>query len=358
MPISKIGTSSIDGLGYGFKNRLINGNMVLDQRNSGASVTQNNSGSQYSLDRWLIYGNVSSKFTVQQNAGSVTPPAGFTNYLGVTSSAATSVGSSDVYVVIQRIEGFNLLDLGWGTANAQTVTLSFWVRSSLTGTFGGAFENAAGNRSYAFTYTISVANTWEYKSVTVPGDTSGTWLTNNSIGLNLVFGLGVGSSLSGTAGSWQASYLVSATGATSVVSTNGATWYITGVQLEKGSAATSYDFRPYATELALAQRYFARVFDPAMRGVATGGTVGGASRMALYFPQTMRSAPTLTATGTFNLWNGNNITTSTSLQGYYQGGNNSIDMDFNVSAAYTVGQAVCAYCSNSTAKYIDLNSEL
>lgn len=342
-----------NNVGLAFKNRLINGNMVIDQRNAGASVTPTVDGT-LTLDRWKASLSQASKFSVQQTS---TAPTGFVNSLKVTSASAYSVLSADYFLINQQIEGYNCADLMWGTANAQTVTISFWVNSSLNGTFGGAISNSSQARSYPFTYTISASNTWEYKTVTIPGDTSGTWLTTSGIGIWVLFGLGVGTTYSGTAGAWAGALYVSATGATSVVGTSGATFYITGVQLEKGTVATSYDYLPYSTQLSLCQRYFARVFDPAMRGVATGGTAGGASRMALFFPQTMRTAPTLTATGTFNLWNGNNITTSTGLSAFYPGGNNSLDMDFNMSAAYTVGQAVCAYATNSTAKYIDLNSE-
>jgi hypothetical protein len=249
-------TQNTAATGFGFKNRIINGAMMIDQRNAGASVTQNTSV-QYTLDRWFAYGSVTSKFTVQQNAGSVTPPVGFANYLGVTSSSAYSIGSTDLFFIGQYIEGFNFYDLNWGTANAQTITFSFWVRSSLTGTFGGGLQNNAQNRSYPFSYTISSANTWEQKTVTIAGDTSGTWVgATNGIGLRLWLSVGMGSTYSGTAGAWAGSDIRSATGATSVVGTNGATFYITGVQLEKGSTATSFDYRPYGTELQLCQRYF------------------------------------------------------------------------------------------------------
>jgi len=237
------------------RNRIINGDMRIDQRNAGASGTSNG----YTVDRFAYFGSQSSKGTWQQNAGSVTPPAGFTNYLGFTSSSAYSVLSTDEFEFYQSIEGLNIADLGWGTANAQTVTLSFWVRSSLTGTFGGALGNSAGNRSYPYTYTISAANTWERKTVTIPGDTSGTWLTTNGIGIAVYFGLGVGTSKSGTAGAWAGSYFPSATGATSVVGTNGATFYLTGVQLEVGTVATPFERRQFGQELALCQRYFQRI---------------------------------------------------------------------------------------------------
>jgi len=235
---------------YGFKNRLINSAMVIDQRNAGASVTA--TGSNYSLDRWQMLASVSSKFTVQQSS---TAPSGFTKSLLVTSSAATSLGATDYYLITQKIEGFNTADLGWGAAGASSVTVSFWVRSSLTGTFGFVVRNGAGNRLYPASYTINSANTFEYKTVTIAGDTTGTWPTDNSIGIEIDFGLGVGSTYSNTAGTWTTGGL-GTTGATSVVGTNGATFYITGVQLEKGSTATSFDYRPYGTELLLCQRYY------------------------------------------------------------------------------------------------------
>jgi hypothetical protein len=258
----------------GFKNRIINGAMVIDQRNAGASVTQT-TGNLYPVDRFYISGTVTSKFTAQQNAGSVTPPAGFTNYLGMTSSSAYTVGASEAFQVLYRIEGLNIADLGWGAASAATVTLSFWVRSSLTGTFSGALRNSVVNRSYPFSYTISSANTWEQKSLTIAGDTSGTWLTTNGTGIIASFSLGVGSTFSGTAGAWAAANYASATGATSVVGTSGATFYITGVQLEKGSTATSFDYRPYTTELQLCRRYFEKSFDIGTAVAQNSGTYNG-----------------------------------------------------------------------------------
>jgi len=238
----------------GFKNRIINGAMVIDQRNNGASITGNDY--TFPVDRFFISTSQASKLTAQRNAGSVTPPSGFVNYLGLTSSSAYSVLAGDYFLLTQIIEGFNCADLVWGTANAQPVTLSFWARSSLTGTFGGSLRNSADNRSYPFTYVISSANTWEYKTVTIAGDTSGTWLTSNNVGIKVTFGLGAGSTYSGTAGAWSGSALFTATGATSVVGTNGATFYITGVQFEKGSTATSFDYRPYGVETTLCYRYY------------------------------------------------------------------------------------------------------
>jgi len=290
------------------KNRIINGAMVIDQRNAGASVTPTDN--QYLLDRWSAGASAASKYTVQQNAGSVTPPVGFSNYLGVTSSSAYSISNSDYFYVVQKIEGYNFADLGWGTANAKTVTLSFQVYSSLTGTFGGAFRNSAANRSYPFSYSISVANTWTTISVTVAGDTTGTWVgATNGIGVYVDFGLGVGSTYSATAGTWATGNYVSATGETSVVGTSGATFYITGVQLEVGSSATGYEYRQYGQELALCQRYFeTNFFNTAVPtnnyaqpinltvGSNTYGGGAGANQQQLgqvFYKVTKRANPTL-----------------------------------------------------------------
>ena len=233
------------------RNRIINGAMVIDQRNAGASVTANDG--VFVVDRFKFSMTQSSTGTGQQ---STTVPSGYINSILFTSSAATSVGASDQSAINQNIEGLNITDFGWGSASAVSVTLSFWVRSSLTGTFGGALQNSSANRSYPFTYTISAANTWEQKSITIPGDTTGTWLTTNGIGIRLYLSLGMGSTYSGTAGTWAAANYQSATGATSVVGTNGATFYITGVQLEVGSVATPFEREIYSQTLAKCQRYY------------------------------------------------------------------------------------------------------
>jgi hypothetical protein len=261
MALTQVSSGLIDSTAQytGFKNRIINGDCRIDQRNAGASVTP---FFVYTLDRWFAITSQTGKYTVQQNAGSVTPPAGFTNYLGITSTSAYSVGSGDTFTMAQKIEGYNVADLGYGTANASTTTLSFWVRSSLTGTFGGSLQNSDSSRSYPFSYTISSANTWEYKTVSIAGDTSGTWLKTNGVGLIVQFGLGSGSTFnSGSANAWSSTNTNQPSGTVSVVGTSGATFYITGVMLEKGSTATSYDYRPYGTELALCQRYYEKSYD-------------------------------------------------------------------------------------------------
>jgi hypothetical protein len=299
MPVSISGTNGVTfpdsslqaaaASPYVLKNRIINGDMRIDQRNAGASVTPTNG--QYTLDRFYFLLSQASKLTCQQNAASVTPPAGFTNYLGVTSSSAYTVGASESFVVVQAIEGFNIADLGWGTANAQTVTLSFWVRSSLTGTFGGAVENSSEARNYPFSYTISSANTWTKISITIAGDTSGTWLTTNGVGMYVIFGLGVGASKSGTAGAWGTTAYYSSTGATSVVGTNGATFYITGVQLEVGSTATPFERRLYGQELVNCQRYYQTIGNQTLTGLQESSTT---LSVIIPFYNTMRTVPTCT----------------------------------------------------------------
>jgi len=268
------------------KNRIINGSMTIDQRNAGSATANTING--YTVDRWLVGQSTTGKLIAQQNAGSVTPPAGFTNYLGVTSQSSYSIGAGDLYFLQQNIEGYNIADLGWGTANAKTVTLSFWVRSSLTGTFGGSFYNAANNRYYPYSYTISSANTWEQKSITVAGDTTGTWTTTNGSGIILLFSLGIGTTYSGTAGSWTASQYYAPTGNTSVVGTSGATFYITGVQLEVGSSATGYEYRQYQQELALCQRYY-----QAISFASGSATSSSAVNLGTSFKVSMRATPTI-----------------------------------------------------------------
>jgi hypothetical protein len=346
----------------GFKNRIINGAMVIDQRNAGASVATTVTGTPtYTLDRFAYQSSQASKYTVQQNAAAVTPPTGFLNYLGVTSTSAYSVLTGDYFLLRQPIEGFNTADLGFGTASASTVTLSFWVRSSLTGTFGGSLGN--GSRSYPFSYAISVANTWEQKSVTIAGDTSGTWVgATNGTGMILAFSLGMGSTYSATAGAWAAGNYLSATGATSVVGTNAATFYITGVQLEKGSTATSFDYRPYGTELALCQRYYEKSYNiDVAPGTATGtgnidiyGSSDAASNCVttVAFKVTKRITPTTivfwNSSGASGTWSyRRNGATGTGTASNIATGANSIALFVPVGAAWIVCEIYGHYTVDS-----------
>jgi hypothetical protein len=280
-------TSPFTG-GFGFRNRIINGDMRIDQRNAGASVSTSSATSgNFQLDRWKTF---VAGTTVVSSQQSTTAPAGYINSTIYTvSTADTSIASGDLYVIEQPIEGLNCSDLGFGGASAATVTLSFWVRSSITGTYCGALTNSAENRAYIFTYTISAANTWEQKTVTITGDTSGTWLTSNGIGIRVRFTLAAGSTFQGTASTWSASNVFATSSQTQWVSTNGATFYITGVQLEKGSTATSFDYRPYGTELALCQRYY-ETGNAYGEGYTTANAPIG---IGYIFKVTKRTAPTI-----------------------------------------------------------------
>jgi hypothetical protein len=343
-----------------FQNRIINGAMVIDQRNAGASVTVNGAA-PYTLDRWQAEDDTDGAFTVQQDAGAVTPPVGFTDYLGVTTTTADASLAAGQYSRVQQcIEGYNIADLGWGTASAKTVTLSFWVRSSLTGTFGGALQNGTYNRSYPFTYTISTANTWEQKSITIAGDTTGTWATTNGRALFVQFGLGVGSTYSGTAGAWAASNLISATGATSVIGTLSATWYITGVQLEVGSTATSFDYRPYGTELALCQRYFYsdKAGTASSIGIMGGGCFSTTLAILPYrFPVVMRAAPTLSVSSNshfFTVQNGG----VTTISGFSLNAASTIGARCDITSASMTAGGGTTLCSQDTSAAINWSAEL
>lgn len=338
-----IGTSVAgSNLGAGnatrFKNRIINGDMRIDQRNAGASVTANNA--VFGVDRFVYSMSQSSKGTSQQNAGSITPPTGFSNYLGFTSSSAYSITATDVFQITQRIEGFNTADLAWGTANAKTVTLSFQVYSSLTGTFGGAIANSAQNYSYPFSYSIPTANTWTSISVTIAGPTSGTWIgATSGIGLRVYFSLGTGTTYSGTAGSWAASDYESATGATSVVGTSGATFYITGVQLEVGSSATGFEYVDYTTQLCMCMRYYEVQTGNAyniMAGYNAGGTFYTQSGV---FAVPKRTTPTFIGSGT-GFW------ARTGIAGYSAYGTSTFGAYQLTTSTYSLSQTRVA--GNST----------
>jgi len=339
------------------RNRIINGDMRIDQRNAGAEVNPAVTATYY-LDRWVATSTSASKFKIGQNAGAVTPPTGYTSYLGLTSLSAYTVGAAETYAVRQLIEGLNVSDLAWGTASAATVTLSFWVRSSLTGTFGGSLRNSDSSRSYPYSYTISVANTWEQKTVTIAGDTTGTWLTTNGIGINLQFSIGSGATVSGTAGAWATATYTSATGATSVVGTSGATFYITGVQLEVGTVATPFERQIYNAQLAQCQRYFAKVTAGATysgfgNGLFNTTTTGAfLSKLSV----TMRSSPTVSQSS-LAVYDGTSVIALTGLSTTY-GGTDYINQDFTVASGGTANRVVNIISNNTTSGFLSFSAEL
>jgi hypothetical protein len=352
-------TNQFSGGAFSFKNRIINGDMRIAQR--GTSDTVDGGGWDYLIDRFAALGqSAAGVFTYSQDSDA---PAGFQKSLKVAVTTADgTLASGDIYTLRQTIEGFNSADFGWGTANAKTVTLSFWVRSSLTGTFGGALNNE-GTRSYPFTYSVSVADTWEYKTITIAGDTSGTWGTTNSHGVRVTWGLGVGTTYSGTAGAWAGSEYFSATGATSVIGTLNATWYITGVQLEVGSVATPFERRPFGTELALCQRYYWKFFASTNARYGAGQCyLTTAAVIVASFPVTMRVAPSaLEQTGTatdYRLLNasGSGVACS-SVPTFNSSSTSSAEINFTVASGIVAGNATLGF-SNSANGYLAWSAEL
>jgi hypothetical protein len=294
MPISKIQTNSVttDVLGPG-KNLIINGNFAIDQRNGGSSITPTNG--QFSADRWKCSLSQASKFSAQQVTDA---PVGFQNSVKLTSLSAYTPVSSDYFLIQQQLEGYTGAHLLYGTANAKTATLSFYVKSSLTGTFGGAIRNSNGyNRTYPFEYTINSANTWERKTITFAGDISGTYLTTNGAGITTTFSVGAGADFKSTANAWAANNDIAGSNATDVVATNSATWQITGVKLEVGDTATDFEHRSYADELARCQRYYEKTYADSVYFM-NGSSGAQIQRQTNHFMVQKRASPTVTQTKT------------------------------------------------------------
>jgi len=341
---------------FGFKNRVVNGAMVIDQRNNGGTVSTSTSSI---VDNFKVIKDTSSG-TFTANQSSTVPSSGFVKSILFTVGTAFTPAAGENNFIKHIIEGYNTADFNFGSSSAATVTLSFWVRSSLTGTFGGSLRNGAGDRSYVFSYTISSANTFEFKTITIPGSTAGSWNTTNGNGFEIAWGLGIGSNFLNTAGAWYSGNYIGATGQTNVTSTAGATVYITGVQLEKGSIATSFDFRPYTTELQLCQRYYQKV---------SGGINGGAYQFfavltfenstsgfgALALKVTMRTQPTVTYQGPYALSYG---TIGTMLNDTNQTGGDVAMVGYNNGSGGASGNATYLRAGNSTSTYIAFSAEL
>jgi hypothetical protein len=338
------------------RNRIINGDMRIDQRNAGAAVSTDGS---FVVDRFKFYEGVTSATATGQQ--STDAPSGFKNSLVYTVGTGASPGATDYAGIQQRIEGYNIADFGFGTSDAKTFTLSFWVKSSVTGTFGVSFRNSGSTRSYIDSYTINSANTWEYKTITITGDTSGTWSNDNEVGISCFFDLGVGSTYSTTAGSWQAGNFFGLTGGAKLSSTSGATFYITGVQLEAGSVATSFERRSYGTELQLCKRYYQRYTGGSGNYGYIGLTmgVGSGTNISVMFPfeQEMRAAPSRSydVTG-LGCWDGVSLRAITAVGAHYINTKGArVDMTVG-GGGLVAGNSYSCYGSSST--IIQLNAEL
>jgi len=271
---------------FAMRNKIINGDQRINQR--AATITTNG----YCTDRWNVSNQTTGAWTAAQSTNA---PSGFINSLLVTKTTGGSASAGDFNYIAQYIEGTNITDLAWGTAQAKTVTLSFWVYAGATGTFSGSLRNGSGTLySYPFTYTISNANTWEFKTVTIAGPTTGTWLTDTGIGVSVFFDLGSGSSNRGAAGAWAVGNFTGATGATAYpTSTSGGIFAITGVQFEVGSVATPFERRQYGQELLLCQRYYQ--VQPDILVSSYNGT-SGTIYNDFMLPVTLRATPTAAIT--------------------------------------------------------------
>jgi hypothetical protein len=292
-------SNAITAFDTGFRNRIINGDGFIDQRSDGSSTTPGVGATTF-IDRWKMNVFGSGRLTIGKNYGGITSPDGFVSYIGMKTTTTTTPGANDYNFLSQVIEGVNTIDLQWGTANAKPIALSFWAYSSLTGTFGGSVRNAgsgAYNRSYPFTYTISSSNTWEKKTVVIPGDTTGTWTTNHLNGIEIIFVVSNGTTWQATPFAWAAGNYTGPSGSlANLIGTLNATLYLTGIQAEIGSVATPYERRNYGHEFSLCQRYYQ------ITEVRVGGyhTTGGGLRGSAYLNTAMRpiTSPVLTVLAT------------------------------------------------------------
>jgi hypothetical protein len=335
----------------GTRNRIINGDMLIDQRNAGASAALSNS-TIFGVDRWAIRTGTGTSNTAQR---STTAPAGFSHSTVITVGTGASPGTTSTNYFAQAIEGFNVSDLAWGSASAKSLTLSFWVRSSLTGSFGVLINSQPSNRTYPALYTISAANTWEYKTVAIPGDTVSATAIDNSQGLGVTFSLGAGSNYLGTPSAWGTGDIRGVSGETQVVATSGATFYITGVQLEPGSTATPFERRSYGQELALCQRYCVKLNDSSQTyGIIATGAAIQATDFYVTLPFTLRASPTITYAN-LQLSTGTGKTVSAISASANSNGTVTLLV---TSSALTSGQAGILQQNNSTSGHLQLSSEL
>ncbi len=352
-------TPTADSL-QGFRNRIINGDMRIAQRGTSATPT---AGGYFTIDRWR-FGQAASYAasltpTISQSS---TVPAGFTNSFLYTNGTGSAPTSTQLISIDQYIEGLNCADLDFGSASAKTVTVSFWVRASVTGTYSVALTNSSIDRSYVAEYTISSANTWEYKTITIAGDTSGTWLKTNGTGILVRFPIGAGTGLQTTAGTWQAGNYYTTSACTNLTATTGATFYITGVQLEVGSVATPFERRDYGRELIMCQRYFQRATNSS-GGIRYLSILQAFSTAAVYgvllrFPVTFRATPSISISASFGgFYNSTSATASTSQPASINtDGQNVQTGDWGGASGLTAGQGlVCFWNANS---YIDGSAEL
>jgi hypothetical protein len=343
------------------RNLITNGAFIINQRSS--AITVNSGSNVYGADRWYGRGEGSKAvFTVTQTEHGSLQALGTKYSWKVAVTSHTSTVSGDVYKVAQRIEGQNIIPLALGTASAKAFTLSFLVRSNVTGTHSGSFMNSAQNRSYPFTYTVDASATWESKTITVPGDTSGTWLNTNGIGMELNFDVGSDAAKRAAAGSWHGSRAEGATGAVQVTETSGGYVEWAKVQLEVGSVATPFEHRGYGDELARCQRYYYRAIADTSDDFGSGFNSSTTQcRPTIVFPVTMRDAiSAVETTGTasnYKVAHGGTETNCSSVPTYSGGSTINARCIFTVSSGLTAGNG-SAGRSNAASAYLGFSAEL
>ena len=339
----------------GFRNKIINGACQVAQRST--SETGVTASGYYACDRWFISLGPLGTWTVSQSTES---PDGFSNSfrLDCTTTDA-SPASGDVFYAVQRLEAQNLQDLQYGSAGAKAITLSFWVRSNKTGTASLSARQIDASRLYSTTYTINASDTWEYKTITIPGDTAGQINNDDGNGLQLEWWLDSGTDFSsGTTQGWGAN--VNANRNSSNLGLGDSTandFFITGVQLEVSPVATPFEHRPIGTELALCQRYYVR-----LTSTNAGGRVGGGFYAAtnvnqtVPLPVTMRSIPTADFSGLGITSSANTFTVTAISSAFLQG--NTFSGGFTTSSSDPAGTACNIRFSNNTTAYLSFDAEL
>ena len=307
------------------RNKIDNGAMEVNQR-GGSQITIDSSTSKHLIDRWVSRGEGNDSFFIEQDASA---PYGFRQSLKFNCANTSTGAASSIYTITQNIEGYNVADFGLGGGSARAIALSFWVKASITGDWGGSLQNSAQNRSYPFVYNIAVADDWEYKTILIPGPTSGSWNNTDGIGLRLNFDMGCGSSFRGNAGSWNNADDRGPSGAISPMQTLNSVWRVTGVQLEMGPACTPFEYRGYPVELQRCKRYYQTVGyteqliqDPLFNN--------GARIPIPKFPVEMRSTPGYTSETALTAFSSGSQYTVNSLQSAGKGGGGYVQLSSNV----------------------------
>jgi hypothetical protein len=347
------------------RNILINGKFEVNQYNDGSS-TSFAAGAYFVADRFDYYTNAGA-FAVYSATHEISSdaPDGFSKSLKITCTSGGTIPSTGEVVFRQKIEGYNSSVLNYGSANGESATVSFWIKASVTGDYGLQFVYYDGTNSqfYVSKYTVNSANTWEYKTVTIPPQTTNAFdnVTNGN-GLTVYWDLGEGSTYSGTAGAgWGTTYLNGLSGGVKLMENTGATWQITGVQLEVGDTATPFEHRSYGDELARCQRYFLMCKPETSAGITHAGfaNLNARSTTARYsvvhFPVSMRVRPSVAYSGSLTAYSGSGsyAVSAISMNGSTE---HAAEMEITAASGATVGHG--GWVRILADAYVEFDSEL